>query len=98
MTSAHVDELPLRDLARVELARLTHGCLGAACRRFIAAHEWRHAERVLEELDRRGVDADHELRYELVTYLLDGKQLALARPHIAKLPAQLAKDFALEVA
>jgi len=109
MTIEHVQELPLRELVRVDLARLRHAPLRGVCRRFIEAHEWRHAERTLDELAQRTEDesgdyadpsvrAEDDFRHELVTYLLECKELARAREHIARLPAELAKDFELELA
>ena len=109
MKPEHVEELPLRDLVRVDLGRLSHRCLRLACQRFTAAHEWRHSERVLDELGRRTVDesgdyadpalrADDDFRHQLVLQLLECKDMSRAREQIAKLPADMAKEFALELA
>jgi hypothetical protein len=109
MTHEHVGELPLRDLARVDSSRLRHDALRVACRRMIGAHEWTHAERLLDELGRRTHDetddyadpslrADDDFRFELVMALLDCGEIELARANIARLPADLAKDFALDIA
>jgi hypothetical protein len=107
MTDEHVDELPLRDLARVDISRLEHEALRTACRRMIDAREWTHAERMLDELGRRPPDADYpdaslragdDFRYELVMAALECREVELARAQIARLPADLAQDFALDVA
>jgi hypothetical protein len=111
MEVEHLDLLPLRDLVRIELKHLSHVCLRGTCRRFIEAHEWTHAERVLDELATRkndGTDSTNDdgsasfvaddFRWELVAALLDARQRELARAQIARLPPDLAGDFETELA
>ncbi len=91
MTAEHVQELELRDLARVDLARLGDKPLRVAMRRFSEAHAW----------DRAGQAADRlspDDRDELVHALLSERQLARARAQIAKLPPELQRQHALELA
>lgn len=104
MTAAHVAELALRDVAKIELAKLADPALDAVFDRFLRAHEWRHAARVVEELARRGSPTEVEAaagvnaREDLVVALLDCGELDAARPHVAKLPAERARIFELELA
>ncbi|HEY5921549.1 MAG TPA: SEC-C metal-binding domain-containing protein, partial [Kofleriaceae bacterium] len=105
MTIEHVDELPLRDVARIDIARLGDEPLEMACKRMTDAHEWAHAERMLIELERRGggatdagVSGEDDRRYELVLAAFDCGELELARKHVAKLSDELAGDFALDLA
>jgi uncharacterized protein YchJ len=97
MTVEHVQELALRHLARVALSRLENPPLAVALRRFLVAHEWDHAERVVDEAARREGLGD-ELRDELVHALLESGELARARAHIGRLPEPLAQTFALDLA
>ncbi len=96
MTAEHVADLALRDLVRVDLAKLADAPLTAAFRRFVIAREWDHAERVVAEAAGRGKADD--LRDELVIHLLDCGHLARARDHIGQLPDELARAFDLELA
>jgi hypothetical protein len=109
MTHEHVMELPLRDLARVDITKLRHQPLRAACHRMFTAREWDHAERMVDELGRRTVDetgdyadpslrAEDDFRFELARELLECGELDRARTHIARLPGDLAGDFALRLA
>jgi hypothetical protein len=98
MTVDHVADLALRDLARVDLARLGVKPLAHACSRFVYAHQWRHAARAIDALASRDPAAADDARDELVTIALDCGERALARDHVAKLPAELAKTFELELA
>jgi tetrahydromethanopterin S-methyltransferase subunit G len=108
MTADHVAELPLRDVARIDLSRLRHEPLRAALRRMIDAREWSHAERMLDELGKRTHDetgdypdaslrADDDFRYELVTAALDCHEQELVATHVARLPAEIARDFTLDL-
>jgi Trp operon repressor len=106
ITSEHVEQLALRDLVRVDLTRLTRRALWSVYRRFLTAREWAQVERVLDELTRRadtGCDAhdpdvrpDRDWRFELVLEAFDRGDLALARKHLALLPEEDARDFALD--
>ncbi len=100
MTIDHVEQLALRDIARVDLARMEVKPLVAAYRKFSQAHEWAHAIRAIDELDGRKLDeawAD-DCRDELVHRALSCGDLALAREHAAKLPRELAKLYDLDFA
>jgi uncharacterized protein YchJ len=92
MTVDHVNELDLRDLARVDVARLGDKPRVVAMRRFAGAHAWDHAERIVE------LAADPDLREELVQGLFDAGEVARARAHIAKLPAEMAASYAIDMA
>jgi len=98
MTSEHVADLALRDLARVDPAKLADDALAAAFRRFARANAWDHAERALDEIVRRQPDKVDEWRDELVMELLAARELPRARPHIARMQADSARMHALELA
>jgi hypothetical protein len=98
LTDEHAEQLPLADVARVDLSRLGDHPLVTLLRRYCKLHEWDYAERCVTELLRREHATAHELVDELVHYLLDAGELARARPWIAKLPADLARSFELELA
>jgi uncharacterized protein YchJ len=91
MTVEHVQELELRDLARVDLARLGESPLRVAMRRFCEAHAWDLAERAADALP-------PDDRDELVHALLEVKDLTRAREHIARMPPELQRHHALELA
>jgi hypothetical protein len=94
----HVAELALRDLARVDLARVPEPAVQAIAERYTRAHLWAHAGAAVEELAKRGSERAADARDALVLQLLDCGQVALAREHVAKLPAELAALFELELA
>ncbi len=98
MTAEHVAELALRDLVRVDLARLADRPLTAWLRRFVTAREWGHAERAVAEAARRDGTLGADLRDELVLHLLECGERQRAREHVAQLPADLAQLFELELA
>ena len=91
MTVQHVDELELKDLARVDLARLQEAPARGAMRRFIGAHAWDLAERACERLPAGDRD-------ELVHFLLDAKLVDRARPHVARLDEADAAIHRVELA
>lgn len=97
MKPAHVQDLALRDLVRIELGKLDDQVLTAVLRRFLLAHEWDHAERIVDEAARRGTLGD-DLRDELAVYLLEAGDIHRARHHVAHLPVALGKLFQLELA
>jgi hypothetical protein len=104
----HIEQLALRDLVRVDLSRLLHRCLRLACRRFVAAHEWAHAERTLDEMARRAHDesgdyatrdeATDDFRYELVLGALYARRLDIVRAHAGQLSGDARGEVALELA
>ncbi len=101
MTTEHVEELPLRDLARVDLARLGPQPLYSAGERFVRARCWAQAERALGELDGRGGEADvarENLRGLVIHTAFDGKQDELAWKQIALLPAKEREAWKLDLA
>jgi hypothetical protein len=98
MLVGHVQELALRDLARVDPARLGDVALVAAYRRLMHANAWDHAERALDELARRQPDKADDWRDELVLELLSARELEHARRHVARLQPDAARVFALEFA
>jgi hypothetical protein len=98
MTAEHVEELGLKDLVRVDLARVTDRVLRAIQMRLLGAHEWQHAERIVTEAERREAVLLDDIRDLHVHSLLDAGRLAEARPHIAKLPPESAKQYTVELA
>lgn len=85
MSPDDVDKLPLRDLARVDLARLAGVPLVRAYRRFCSERRWDHAARALDELVRRpGDDRPDEWRDELIAEALDAGALDVARAHLER--------------
>lgn len=101
MTVEHVAELPLRDLARVDLARLGPPPLSAAGERFVRARCWAQAERALAELDGRGEEADvarENLRSLVIHTAFDCKQDELAWRHVALLPTSAREAWKLDLA
>ena len=104
LTIEHVNELALRDLARVDLTRLDIKPLVAAARRFSGAHEWVRARLAIDELARRDAKTDDgaswvdDCRDYLIHDLLECGDLANARADIALLPRELAKIHDLDLA
>jgi hypothetical protein len=98
MTVAHVEALPLRDLARVGYANLTLDAMKRAVRSLVIARQWRLAERVLEALDAKDAAAADASRDLLIQEALWCRETSLARAHIAKLSADLAPVYALDLA
>ena len=98
MTAEHVEELALKDLVRVDLTRVSDRALREVQLRLLVAHEWVHAERVVVEAERRGHSLLEDLRDFHVHSLLDAGLLDEARPHIAKLPPELSKQYQVELA
>ena len=98
MTAEHVNDLELRDLARVDLAQLADEPLGAAFRRFLLARALDHAERAFAVLETRDPESKQGWREELANALLNLRELDRARPHVAKLTSDAARYFRLELA
>jgi hypothetical protein len=105
ITHEHIDQLPLRELVRVDLRRLTRASLWFAFRRLLTLHEWMHAERCIAELAARGEPAPAEGpegvsatdgHYELAVEALACNDVELARAHFTQLPPELAAEFALD--
>ena len=97
LTEMHVQALPLRDLVKVDLARLADKPLYAAFSRFTLANQHAHAERVVAEAERRGGHLGADMREALVHELLDTGRIEDARRHIGQLPEEHARDHALEM-
>jgi hypothetical protein len=98
MTAEHVEELGLKDLVRIDLTRVTDRVLREIQLRLLGAHEWHHAERVVAEAERRAYALLDDVRDFHVHGLLDAGRIAEARPHIAKLPPEIAKQYTVELA
>ncbi|HUJ58010.1 MAG TPA: SEC-C metal-binding domain-containing protein [Kofleriaceae bacterium] len=98
MTAEHVLVLELRDLARVDLGRLATQPLRAAFRRFVRARAWDHAERALDLLIAREPEQADDDRDELIDYLLECRERARARAHVARLVAPERQYRTLELA
>lgn len=86
MTGAHVATLPLKDLARVAIDKLTPEARRAAGRAFLKARQWARAEAVI------GDNVDE--RIQLILERLWCKEDVSAE--IARLPDEKRKLFALE--
>ena len=97
MTATHVEALPLRDLARVELANLQPEPLAKAIRALVLAHEWAHAEAAIDTLAAKDLKASEDLRDLLVQEALWCKETARAHAHIARLPDELRASYALDL-
>jgi hypothetical protein len=98
MTAEHIEELALKDLVRVELTRVSDSALREMQSRLLVAHEWHHAERVVSEAERREHAMLEDIRDYHVHCLLDAGRVAEARPHVAKLPPETAKQYTVELA
>ncbi len=98
VTADHVGELGLRDLVRIDIARVPWPSLVAVFRRFITTHEWTHAERVQAELVRRDELLGHDYTEELALRFLDIGDLERARPLIAALPVDRRSGFDVDLA
>lgn len=98
MTADHIEELALKDLVRVDLTRVSDRALRDVQMRLLMAHEWVHAERVVVEAERRSHFLLEDIRDFHVHSLLDAGLVDEARPHIAKLPAELTKQYQVELA
>src|SRR6185295_1870961 len=69
MTAAHVDDLPMFDLVRVQIERLTGDARRTALLRFADQRAWSYAERLA---------SDDDLRDQLIGIAIDGREAALA--------------------
>ncbi|HEY1551038.1 MAG TPA: SEC-C metal-binding domain-containing protein [Kofleriaceae bacterium] len=98
ITGEHVGELELRDLVNVDFARMQAKPLVAAVRRFADVRAWSHAERALAALDPKEPEPAADARDWLVQQALHCGELELVRRHVAKLPAELAELYALDLA
>lgn len=102
MTQDGVLDLPMRDLARVDLAQLELVPLVTAMRRFAAERLWSRATAAVDEIGRRppeydGFEDDH--RSDVIYTALDARQLEVAAEQVAKLHgAAYADPFRLELA
>jgi hypothetical protein len=97
MTVEHVEALPLRDLARVSVENLLPLPLATAVRMFVIARQWRHAEAAIDALVAKDAAAGDEARDLLIQEALWCRETELAHAHIAKLPADLAPIYALDL-
>jgi hypothetical protein len=86
MTAEDISELPLRDLARVDLTTLHDQALAATVRRFTRARLFARACKAIGEVERRGA-VDDELRVEVLAEALDANALDTANTQL-----QLMKD------
>jgi uncharacterized protein YecA (UPF0149 family) len=98
ITDEHVAELAIRDLVQIDLSRMQVAPLIRLGERFAGARAWQHAERVIDELARRGGDQTDDLRDYLIHQALDCGDMALVRAHVAKLPRELAELYDLDMA
>lgn len=96
ITPEHVAELPLKELVRIDVQRLQTPCVYYLFRRFVVAREWQHARRVTAEAERRELGNVEDYHRELVVGLLPEDEQA-ARAYLAKLPAELAQDFDIDL-
>jgi hypothetical protein len=84
MTADDISELPLRDLARVDLTTLREPTLAAAVRRFTRERLFARASGAVGEIERRG-DVDDELRVEVLTEALDANDLDTANEQLQRM-------------
>lgn len=102
MTRENVLDLPMRDLARVDLAQLEVSVLVAAMRRFAAERLWTRASAAADEIGRRpaeyeGFEDDH--RSDVIYTALDARRVDVAAAQVEKLhAAEYAEPFRLELA
>ena len=98
LTPEHVTDLPLRELVRVDVAKVPEPVLQPLFSRFVAAHQWTHAERVVDEAERRGGPVGPDLRDQLADHMFEIGDLDRAKHHLVKLPLDQAKRFDIELA
>jgi SEC-C motif len=99
ITAEHVGELELRDVVKIDFARMQAKPLVALVRRLADVRAWSYAERALAELDRKGDDAAAEdARDWLIQQALHCGELELVRAHVAKLSHTIAELYALDLA
>lgn len=106
LTIEHVDELELRDLLQVELAKLSTRPLVAAARRLADVHAWAHAETAIAELVQRDAKDDQgnswvdDTREWLIQAALrcGPTQQERARAQIALLSPAMREHYELELA
>jgi uncharacterized protein YchJ len=85
LTGDHIADLAPKDLAKVDLTRLSEEALTAAMRRFERLRAWNRAERALELLVAKHPETADAHRDELVNALLELHEVERARPLIAAL-------------
>jgi hypothetical protein len=83
ITVAQVDEIPLVELARLDLTKLKDKQLVTAFRRYAAERIWDHAERCVAELARRSKDTGEEFLDELILMLRSANEIERARRLLA---------------
>lgn len=98
ITGEHIEDLPLKDLVRIDLTRLGVRPFHMMFMRLHQAREWEHAERVITEAERREDERSVDYRHMLALDMLDAGDLARARSHIERLPADMKKTFDLDLA
>ena len=96
MTVDHVGTLPLRDLARVSLDKLSVPALTAAGRAFLRARQWAHALRAIAALHAVDEKVADELRDTLILEAQWCNETELARAQIALLPEALRAVYMLD--
>jgi SEC-C motif len=98
ITDEHVGELELRDLVKIDVARMQPLPLVALVRRLADVRAWSHAERALAELDPKDAERAADARDWMIQQALHCGELELVRRHVAKLPVELAELYALDLA
>ncbi|HEY3807514.1 MAG TPA: SEC-C metal-binding domain-containing protein [Kofleriaceae bacterium] len=94
----HVAELAIRDLVKIDFARMQLEPLLALGERLAIVRAWAHLDRVLDELARRGGPAADNLRDLAAHEALACSELDRVRAYAAELPRESAKLFDLELA
>ncbi len=106
LTIEHVDELDLRDLLHVDVAKLATRPLVAAARKLADVHAWDHADKAIVELAKRDAKDDQgnswvdDTREWLIQAALrcGPSQQARARAQIALLSPAMREHYDLELA
>ncbi len=97
VTPAHIEELPLKDVVRIDVAKLGDKPLRALFMRLLVAREWAYAERALAESARRGGEDVDDYRALLATSLIEAGDLGRAGALIDAMGTEVRSGFELDV-
>jgi hypothetical protein len=97
VTPAHVEELPLKDIVRIDFTKLGVQALHAVFMRLLTAREWTHAERLIAEAARREDLRVDDYRTFLANEMIEAGDLPRARSHIDAIAPDERYSFELDV-